>query len=135
MCPWRRLAGLLISIVLTASTAPVKAAAPTPMLTAYGGHNETMVPIWVGAEKGLFRKYGIDLRGDEFGWHLVNRRHALRVLGSQRRDHRRAVHSAGRKRLQIGLDAGPATRIGTGDGEGDGNRHEGLLAHDPFRGQ
>src|SRR5678816_34306 len=62
MCPWRRLAGLLISIVLTASTAPVEAAAPTPMLTAYGGHNETMVPIWVGAEKGLFRKYGIDLR-------------------------------------------------------------------------
>jgi len=62
MCPWRRLAGLLISIVLTASTAPIEAAAPTPMLTAYGGHNETMVPIWVGAEKGLFRKYGIDLR-------------------------------------------------------------------------
>ena len=31
------------------------------MLAAYGGHNETMVPIWVGAEKGFFRKYGVDL--------------------------------------------------------------------------
>jgi ABC-type nitrate/sulfonate/bicarbonate transport system substrate-binding protein len=56
-----RLAGFLISIVLAASAAPVFAAAPTPMLAAYGGHNETMVPIWVGAEKGLFRKYGVDL--------------------------------------------------------------------------
>ena len=42
--------------------AAVRAAAPTPMLIAYGGHNETMIPIWLGAEKGLFRKYGIDLR-------------------------------------------------------------------------
>lgn len=57
-----RLAGFLISIVLAASAVPVHAAAPTPMLAAYGGHNETMVPIWVGAEKGLFRKYGVDLR-------------------------------------------------------------------------
>jgi NitT/TauT family transport system substrate-binding protein len=40
----------------------VHAAAPAPMLVAYGGHNETMIPIWVGADKGLFRKYGIDLR-------------------------------------------------------------------------
>ena len=32
------------------------------MLVAYGGHNETMIPIWVGVEKGLFRKYGVDLR-------------------------------------------------------------------------
>src|SRR5512147_1173180 len=57
---WRP-AGFLIGVVLAASAAPVYAAAPTPMLAAYGGHNETMVPIWVGAEKGLFRKYGVDL--------------------------------------------------------------------------
>ena len=57
-----RLAGFLISIVLAAAAVPADAAVPTPMLTAYGGHNETMVPIWVGAEKGLFRKYGVDLR-------------------------------------------------------------------------
>jgi ABC-type nitrate/sulfonate/bicarbonate transport system substrate-binding protein len=33
-----------------------------PMLIAYGGHNETMAPIWVGIEKGLFKKHGIDPR-------------------------------------------------------------------------
>ena len=31
-----------------------------PILIAYGGFNETMAPLWVGVEKGLFRKYGID---------------------------------------------------------------------------
>lgn len=31
-----------------------------PLLIAYGGHNETMVPLWVGIEKGIFRKYGVD---------------------------------------------------------------------------
>ncbi|HET7004494.1 MAG TPA: ABC transporter substrate-binding protein [Candidatus Binatia bacterium] len=58
----RRLNELLKSIVVAVLATPVYAAAPSPMLTAYGGHNETMVPIWVGAEKGLFRKYGVDLR-------------------------------------------------------------------------
>jgi len=57
-----RLAWFFISIVLATAAAPIYAAAPTPMLAAYGGHNETMVPIWVGAAKGLFRKYGVDLR-------------------------------------------------------------------------
>ena len=33
-----------------------------PLLIAYGGHNETMAPLWVGIEKGLFRKYGVDPR-------------------------------------------------------------------------
>jgi ABC-type nitrate/sulfonate/bicarbonate transport system substrate-binding protein len=32
------------------------------LLIAYGGHNETMAPMWVGIEKGLFRKYGVDPR-------------------------------------------------------------------------
>jgi ABC-type nitrate/sulfonate/bicarbonate transport system substrate-binding protein len=36
--------------------------AAAPLLIAYGGHNETMVPIWVGVEKGLFRKHGVDPR-------------------------------------------------------------------------
>ena len=30
------------------------------LLVAYGGHNETTAPWWVGIEKGLFRKYGVD---------------------------------------------------------------------------
>ena len=50
----------LVGIVFL-STA-VRAAVPTPILTAYGGHNETMIPIWLGTEKGIFRKYGFDLR-------------------------------------------------------------------------
>ena len=54
------LAAVLMAIFFPG--AAVSAAVPTPMLAAYGGHNETMVPIWVGAEKGQFRKYGVDLR-------------------------------------------------------------------------
>ncbi len=27
---------------------------------AYGGYNETAAPMWVGIERGLFKKYGID---------------------------------------------------------------------------
>src|SRR5919106_193858 len=33
-----------------------------PLLIAYGGHNETMAPQWVGVEKGLFRNHGLDPR-------------------------------------------------------------------------
>lgn len=33
-----------------------------PLLITYGGHNETMAPLWVGIEKGLFRKHGLDPR-------------------------------------------------------------------------
>src|SRR3970282_2686937 len=39
-----------------------KSYAAGPLLIAYGGHNETMVPLWVGIEKGIFRKYGVDPR-------------------------------------------------------------------------
>jgi len=38
------------------------AQASGPLLIAYGGHNETMAPLWVGVEKGLFRKHGLDPR-------------------------------------------------------------------------
>ena len=27
---------------------------------SYGGYNETAAPMWVGTEKGFFKKYGID---------------------------------------------------------------------------
>ena len=27
---------------------------------SYGGYNETAAPMWVGSDKGIFRKYGID---------------------------------------------------------------------------
>jgi len=46
--------------------APFPLAAQThaagPVLIAYGGFNETMAPMWVGVEKGLFKKHGIDAR-------------------------------------------------------------------------
>jgi ABC-type nitrate/sulfonate/bicarbonate transport system substrate-binding protein len=29
---------------------------------AYGGHNETIGPTWVGIDKGFYRKYGLDVR-------------------------------------------------------------------------
>jgi len=38
----------------------VKAPAAGPLLIAYGGYNETMAPLWVGIERGLFKKYGAD---------------------------------------------------------------------------
>jgi len=31
------------------------------LLISYGGHNETVGPMWVGVEKGLFKKYGLDV--------------------------------------------------------------------------
>jgi ABC-type nitrate/sulfonate/bicarbonate transport system substrate-binding protein len=37
-----------------------RAHAAGPLLIAYGGFNETMSPLWVGIEKGLFRKHGFD---------------------------------------------------------------------------
>ena len=27
---------------------------------SYGGYNETAAPMWVGIERGIFKKYGID---------------------------------------------------------------------------
>src|SRR5437762_4711933 len=36
------------------------AIAAGPVLIAYGGFNETMAPMWVGVERGLFKKYGAD---------------------------------------------------------------------------
>jgi ABC-type nitrate/sulfonate/bicarbonate transport system substrate-binding protein len=54
---------LFAASLLTLCFVPVRSArAATSLLAAYGGHNETMAPLWVGIEKGLFKKYGIDLR-------------------------------------------------------------------------
>jgi len=49
---------LLVAVLLLAA----EAQAAGPLLIAYGGHNETMIPLWVGIEKGIFRKYGLDPR-------------------------------------------------------------------------
>jgi len=53
----------LACFIFASLAPPLDAAhAAGPLLIAYGGHNETMAPIWVGIEKGLFRKYGVDPR-------------------------------------------------------------------------
>jgi ABC-type nitrate/sulfonate/bicarbonate transport system substrate-binding protein len=49
-------------VLLNFSTVFHRAQAGDPLLIAYGGHNETMAPVWVGIDKGLFRKYGVDPR-------------------------------------------------------------------------
>lgn len=58
-----RHSSLALSLIIYSLLLSVKAqAAAAPLLIAYGGHNETMAPLWVGIEKGLFRKHGLDPR-------------------------------------------------------------------------
>jgi NitT/TauT family transport system substrate-binding protein len=56
----RLLLSCSLLIVFIALAAQIHAAGP--VLIAYGGFNETMAPMWVGVEKGLFKKYGVDAR-------------------------------------------------------------------------
>ena len=65
-------------------------------------------------------KHGVDLRHDEFRWHVMDRRNAVRVLRGQCGDDRGAVDAERRERFQVRLDAGAAARVGTRDGDGDG---------------
>ena len=48
------------SLFIAFPLSAVKAPAAGPLLIAYGGYNETMAPLWVGIERGLFKKYGAD---------------------------------------------------------------------------
>src|SRR5439155_22499077 len=59
-----RIRTLLLSVTLIATAALSIASAQTapPILVAYAGQNETVGPMWVGIEKGTFRKYGLDVR-------------------------------------------------------------------------
>ena len=47
-----------ILIELAALTA---APAQDKLLISYGGHNETVGPMWVAADKGIFKKYGLEV--------------------------------------------------------------------------
>ena len=53
---------LLTSVIAAILAIGTDAHTAGPLLIAYGGHNETMIPIWVGVDKGLFRKHGVDPR-------------------------------------------------------------------------
>ena len=67
-------------------------------------------------------KNRVDLRGDEFRRHVVDRGHALGVLRGQGGDHRGAVDAKRGERLEVGLDAGAAAGIGARQGDRD-RRH------------
>jgi NitT/TauT family transport system substrate-binding protein len=49
-----------LSLLVLSLCLPGNTRAAGPLLIAYGGFNETMSPLWVGIEKGLFRKHGLD---------------------------------------------------------------------------
>jgi ABC-type nitrate/sulfonate/bicarbonate transport system substrate-binding protein len=57
-----RPSSLALSLLIFTLLLPGYAEAAGPLLIAYGGHNETMAPQWVGVEKGLFKKHGLDPR-------------------------------------------------------------------------
>jgi ABC-type nitrate/sulfonate/bicarbonate transport system substrate-binding protein len=48
-----------IGFILFNSVA-VFAQVPETFRVSYGGYNETATPMWVGSERGIFKKYGID---------------------------------------------------------------------------
>ena len=54
-------AGLIIAATIGGSLA-VSAQADETLLIVYGGHNETVAPMWVGIETGLFKKKGLDVK-------------------------------------------------------------------------
>lgn len=51
-----------VNLIVAIYPLSLEAQTAAQQLIAYGGHNETMAPIWVGIEKGLFRKHGVDPR-------------------------------------------------------------------------
>ncbi len=56
----RLLAGIVLAVLGTSAAALAQSSAP--ILVAYAGQNETVGPMWVGIEKGTFKKYGLDVR-------------------------------------------------------------------------
>lgn len=60
------LCGKRLVLVAVVSLLVNLAARPAPqaqekILVSYGGFNETVGPMWVAADKGLFKKYGLDV--------------------------------------------------------------------------
>jgi ABC-type nitrate/sulfonate/bicarbonate transport system substrate-binding protein len=48
-------------VLLLHLAAPPEPQAQDKLLISYGGHNETVGPMWVAVDKGLFKKYGLDV--------------------------------------------------------------------------
>jgi ABC-type nitrate/sulfonate/bicarbonate transport system substrate-binding protein len=54
---------LMLWIILWSATPSIPSVllAQDKINISYGGHNETVAPLWIGVDKGLFRKYGLDV--------------------------------------------------------------------------
>ena len=55
-----RIAGVGAIVLLVLASADAPARAQEAFRISYGGYNESAAPMWVGIERGLFKKYGID---------------------------------------------------------------------------
>jgi ABC-type nitrate/sulfonate/bicarbonate transport system substrate-binding protein len=53
---------LSVALITTAMLSTAAAQTLSPILVAYAGQNETVGPMWVGIERGTFKKYGVDVR-------------------------------------------------------------------------
>lgn len=67
-----------------------------------------------------FGKHGFELLSHERGRGRLNGAHAAWILRRETGDHRGAVDSQRRERVEVGLDARAAAAVRTGDGQGDG---------------
>ena len=52
---------LRLTLILFAISISSALFAEDKIIISYGGHNETVAPLWIGVDKGIFKKYGIDL--------------------------------------------------------------------------
>ena len=54
---------ILYASVFLSMTLSLLAAAQAQdrLLISYGGHNETVGPMWVAVDKGIFKRYGLDV--------------------------------------------------------------------------
>ena len=55
---WIIYASVLLMVKL-ATLAPLQA--QDKLLISYGGHNETVGPMWVAADRGIFNRYNLDV--------------------------------------------------------------------------
>jgi len=56
-----RVSACIVCLILSLAAIPA-VLAEEQVLIAYAGHNEAVAPMWVGIEKGLFKKYGLEVR-------------------------------------------------------------------------
>src|SRR5206468_2337068 len=56
-----RLPVFCIALLLGSVSIRSLSSAQDRVIISYGGHNETVAPLWVGVDKGIFKKYGLDV--------------------------------------------------------------------------